>query len=245
MAESDPQVAVEQVATGYVGGAARRWLALVAVACLVLFAIDAWLVLTRPLYAFDVPIEVFVQGRAWGPIEPLMRATNAIAGYWQLLLGAAVVLAFLPFERRGAWLMAIGGLGSVLDNLLKVSFERQRPDANLVRVIAQPPGFSFPSGHAVFYTWLFFMLAFSLAPRVRAGFRPLLWAAALFGVFVGCLGRVWVGAHWPSDVIGGFLLGLGWSAFVLWLPERWLPSPGQGWLSPRRYVRRRGPRASV
>src|SRR5207249_297077 len=42
---------------------------------------------------------------------------------------------------------------------------------------------------------------------------------------LACCARVWAGSHWRSDVAGGFLLGLGWSAFVVWLPERWLPSP--------------------
>jgi membrane-associated phospholipid phosphatase len=54
-----------------------------------------------------------------------------------------------------------------------------------------------------------------------------------------CLARVWVGDHWPSDVLGGVMLGTGWSAFVLWLPERWLPSPSLRWFRGR--LRRRSP----
>jgi undecaprenyl-diphosphatase len=210
-----------------------------ALVCFVLFAADAWVVLERPLSWFDVPVELFVQQISWGPIALVMTATNAVAGYWQPIVGAAAVLILVRFERRGAWLMAIGSIGSVLDNVLKESFGRHRPTPDLVRVLTHPSDFSFPSGHAVFYTWFFFMLAFALAPRVSPRFRPFLWLAAGFGVVVACLGRVWVGAHWPSDVIGGFLLGLGWSAFVLWLPERWLPNPGQGWMTTARYTRRR------
>ena len=228
------ELAVEQVAAGFVGEAARRRLGVVALLCGLLFALDAWIVLTRPLSWFDRPLETLVQRAPWGPLGGLMDATNAVAGYWQLVVGALVVLAMLAFERRGAWLTAIGGLGSVLDNLLKDAFGRQRPTPDLVHVLTHPSGFSFPSGHAVFYTWLLFMLAFALAPRVPPRPRALLWAAAAFGVALACLGRVWVGAHWPSDVIGGFLLGLGWSAFVLWLPERWLPSPQRGWIRWRR-----------
>jgi undecaprenyl-diphosphatase len=224
-AVGQPEAAVEEIATGELGRAARSWLAGVTLACVLLFALDAWVVLTRPLTWLDIPVELFVQRANWGPLEPLMTLTNAIAGYWQLALGAALVLLLLPFDRRGAWLMTLGGLGSVLDNLLKESFARHRPAANLVHVLSQPSDFSFPSGHAVFYTWLCFMFAFALAPRVPRRARPALWALAALIVAVACLGRVWVGAHWPSDVIGGFLLGLGWSAFVLWLPERWLPDP--------------------
>ena len=52
-----------------------------------------------------------------------------------------------------------------------------------------------------------------------------------------CLARVWAGDHWPSDVLGGVLLGIGWSAFVLWLPERWLPSPSFRWFGGRARAR--------
>jgi len=51
-------------------------------------------------------------------------------------------------------------------------------------------------------------------------------------IVLTCIARVWAGAHWPSDVLGGVLLGIGWSAFVLWLPERWLPSPTFRWFLP-------------
>jgi undecaprenyl-diphosphatase len=55
------------------------------------------------------------------------------------------------------------------------------------------------------------------------------WTLALAVSLLACLARVWAGDHWPSDVLGGFLLGLGWSALVLWLLERWLPSPTLKW----------------
>jgi len=58
-------------------------------------------------------------------------------------------------------------------------------------------------------------------------------------IVLTCIARVWAGDHWPSDVIGGVLLGAGWSALVLWLPERWLPSPSFRWFSGR--LRRRSP----
>jgi undecaprenyl-diphosphatase len=136
-------------------------------------------------------------------------------------------------ERRAGWLLAIGSISSLLDNIIKLVISRQRPPADLVHILSPTTGFSYPSGHAVFFTWLSFMLAFSLAPRVNPRLRPILWIAAVVVILLTCLARVWAGDHWPSDVIGGVLLGIGWSAFVLWLPERWLPSPPFKWFRGR------------
>ena len=77
------------------------------------------------------------------------------------------------------------------------------------------------------------MVAFSVAPRVRPAYRWLLWTGAAIVIMLACLARVWAGDHWPSDVAGGFLLGIGWSAFVVWLPERWLPEPDLKWFRGR------------
>jgi undecaprenyl-diphosphatase len=129
--------------------------------------------------------------------------------------------------------MLIGSISSLLDNIIKLIISRQRPPADLVHILSPTTGFSFPSGHAVFFTWMAFMIAVSLAPKIRPGFRPILWSLVVVVIVLTCIARVWAGAHWPSDVIGGVLLGIGWSAFVLWLPERWLPSPSFGWFRGR------------
>ncbi len=114
----------------------------------------------------------------------------------------------------------IGSISSGLDNLIKLVISRQRPPADLVHVLSPTTGFSYPSGHAVFFTWMSFMIAVSIAPKIGPAYRPVLWILAATVIVVTCIARVWAGAHWPSDVIGGVLLGIGWSAFVLWLPER-------------------------
>jgi membrane-associated phospholipid phosphatase len=77
------------------------------------------------------------------------------------------------------------------------------------------------------------MLAVSLAPRIKPAYRPVIWLLAITVIGLTCIARVWAGDHWPSDVVGGVLLGAGWSALVLWLPERWLPSPNLRWVSGR------------
>lgn len=222
--------AAEQVESGRVERASRPWLAGLSAVALAAFAVDTYAVTRARLLPFDLPVERAVQAVPWGPLARLMELTNWLGGWRQAVLGVAAVLLLALVDRRAGWLMAIGAGASLLDDLAKVGFSRPRPAADLVHVLAPATGYSYPSGHAVFFTWLSFMLAFSLAPLVRPRLRPLLWALAALLAVMACLGRVWAGVHWPSDVLGGFLLALAWCAFVLWLPERWLPQPSVRWV---------------
>lgn len=223
--EVNAEAAARQVLAGRPRGAARQALAALAITCAALFLADSALVATHPLLFFDQPVERAVQAVPWGPLAAVMTFTNSVAGARQVIAGLAAIAVMWVVDRRSGLLMALGSIGSFLDEGVKDLFARHRPDANLVHVLNPVTGYSYPSGHAVFFTWLAFMLAAGLAPRLRPAWRVPLWAAAVFLAVTACLGRVWVGAHWPSDVIGGFLMALGWSAFVLWVPERWLPSP--------------------
>ncbi len=226
---AEPKQAVAEVLAGRPGPTARRWLGPTALVVLILFAIDTYLVVQNDVLPFDFPIALFIQQLNWGPIVYPMELINASAGIWQVLIGAVAIIALFIFERRAGWLMLIGSISSLLDNIIKLIISRQRPPADLVHILSPTTGFSFPSGHAVFFTWMSFMIAVSIAPRIRPSYRPILWIVAAMVIVLTCIARVWAGAHWPSDVIGGVLLGIGWSAFVLWLPERWLPSPSFKW----------------
>jgi undecaprenyl-diphosphatase len=232
----DPKEAAVEVGKGEPQAEARRFLGPVALAGLILFVADAWVVQTQGFNTFDRAIELFVQGFTWGPLVYVFAAINWVAGYYQVGFGLLVGVAFFAWDRRAGWLILIGSGASLIDNLVKLSFQRQRPSADLVHILVPAAGFSFPSGHAVFFTWLSVMVAFALAPRLHPRLRPLLWTGASIVIVLTCLGRVYDGVHWPTDVLGGLLLGLSWSAFVLWLPERWLPTPSRTWwrLSRRR-----------
>src|SRR5437660_12382375 len=236
---AQPQQAAKEILGGEPQAAARRWLGPAALVMFVLFAIDTYLVSNGALTSIDIRITTFVQSVNWGPIVYVLDLINISAGYWQVLLGLVAIAALFIVERRAGWLMLIGSISSLLDNIIKLVVERPRPTVDVVHILTPASGFSYPSGHAVFFTWLSFMLAVSMAPRIKPIYRPALWVAAMIVVLLTCIARVWAGDHWPSDVVGGVLLGAGWSAFVMWLPERWLPSPSFRWFSGR--LRRRSP----
>ena len=231
---ADPKQAASEVLAGQPEEAARRWLGPFVLVALVLFAVDTYLVVAQVLLVpFDIPIALFIQQVNWGPLVYALDVINVSAGIWQVLIGAVAVVALFFYERRAGWLMLIGSVSSLLDNIIKLVISRQRPPADIVHILMPTTGYSYPSGHAVFFTWMSFMIAASIAPRVSPTFRVVLWIGAAIVIVLTCIARVWAGDHWPSDVIGGVLLGLGWSAFVLWLPERWLPEPNVRWFRGR------------
>lgn len=238
MPESKLDQAAGQISRGRPGTAARQWLWRLSLASALLFCLDAYFVLNGFYTIVDRGIELFVQGFPWGPVVYLFDATNSIAGIWQFVAGLALACGMAAWDRRAGWLMFIGSGASLLDNLVKVLVARHRPASDLVHVLSPATGYSFPSGHAVFYTWVAIMLASALAPRFTPAVRPLLWVGAALLILAGCLGRIYEGVHWPTDVIGGFLLALSWVSFVLWLPERYLPTPARTWFRRPRAGRR-------
>ncbi len=192
-------------------------LALVAAA---LFALDTFFVVAGPRPPFDLPVAHYVQSLPWGPLTFVFSLINSLAGYEQLLLAIALVGIVLVFNRRDGALMVLASIASLMDNVLKTVVARERPTADLVHIVMPAGGYSYPSGHAVFFTWISFMLAFIAAPHLSRTWRRVPWLLAGFVIALVCTARVWAGDHWPSDVVGGFLLGLGWSAAVIWTADR-------------------------
>src|SRR5690348_6991098 len=155
MSQAKPiEKAAAEVLAGDPRASARAWLWPLALAATIVFALDTYLVATRPLLPFDVPIATFVQSFPWGPVTYVFEAINFTAGYVQVAVGVAAVVLLFLVDRRAGYLMAIGSISSLLDNWIKLLMARQRPSADLVHILTPAPGFSYPSGHAVFFTWL-------------------------------------------------------------------------------------------
>ena len=150
-------------------------------------------------------------GPPW--LEVAMRDVTSLGSVTVLTLVTVAAVAYLVMDgRRGAAMLvavAVGG-GTILSTLLKLGFERPRPD--LVSHLVDVTDLSFPSGHAmlsaVTYLTLGALLARTAARRRQKVF--VVGAAILLTVLVGS-SRVFLGVHWPTDVLAGWALGAGWS----------------------------------
>ncbi len=134
---------------------------------------------------------------------------NALGDVWlhtALVVGAAVLLGLL----RAGWeslLVFYTLILSFVNGVVKDWVARPRPSDELVSVPDAIAGFSFPSGHTVSTAALFIVLFFAVSAVVRhRGLRWLLQAGCVLMVVSAGAARVYVGVHWPSDVVAGYLL---------------------------------------
>ncbi len=151
-----------------------------------------------------------------GPLwfEEAARDITGLGGYAVLtLVTISVVIYLLMVGKRGSALLVVAAVGGglILSTLLKIGFERPRPD--LVPHGARVSTASFPSGHAmlsaVTYLTLGALLArFQEKRRVKAFF---LGFALVLTLLVGA-SRVYLGVHWPTDVLAGWCMGAAWAA---------------------------------
>jgi undecaprenyl-diphosphatase len=129
---------------------------------------------------------------------------------WILSVLTGLIVLFLGKSLKRWAIIFWAGLGSgaALMGLIKGIIARPRPFAPVVQVLVTYPGFSYPSGHVIFFVQYFgflYLLVCALTPS-RLAQRVSLLLLSLPIVLVG-YSRVYVGAHWPSDVLGGYLLG--------------------------------------
>jgi undecaprenyl-diphosphatase len=143
-----------------------------------------------------------------GPITPIMKAASIVGDTGGRIAMTLAAMGWLLWKRRrgdALWLLAVVIGGTLLNTALKQVFAAPRPD--LMPHLDIVRGYSFPSGHAA-GNMIFFG---ALAMLWRNRFILMLSAFAILLIGVS---RVWLGVHWPSDVLAGWVEGLGWLA--LW-----------------------------
>jgi undecaprenyl-diphosphatase len=118
-------------------------------------------------------------------------------------------------HRFSAFLLLVASAGGLLLNtILKSSFDRPRP--RLFDWVTNPSGSSFPSGHAMGSAIVYFTVAYLIARlEKRRWMRALTITISLLLVLLISVSRLYLGVHYPSDVLAGMVIGLAWAGFCL------------------------------
>ncbi|MEJ8548506.1 phosphatase PAP2 family protein [Brevibacillus borstelensis] len=173
-------------------------------------------VMEQELTSFDHAVIHWIQSLISPQLTAIMKFFTFL-GSTAALLALLVTSAVLMIWQKKRWealflVLALSG-GVVFNQLLKWIFHRQRP--NLHRLIEET-GYSFPSGHSmssiIFYGMLgmlFFMFARKRTPKI------IITAAAIVLVLSIGISRIYLGVHYPSDVLAGFAAGGAWLTICL------------------------------
>jgi undecaprenyl-diphosphatase len=186
-----------------------------AVGALILFGWLAEEVMEGDTKQFDATIRNAIHNHATPFLTSIMQVFSFLGSVgWVTFFGVLVVCVCLYFKRRRmAAFLAIAVVGAgTLDYVLKLTFHRPRP---LAFFGTSPSSFSFPSGHALGSFCFYGILAAVLSDRaVEHKSKLLIWLAAALLVGMIGLSRIYLGVHYPSDVIAGYLAGAVWVTAV-------------------------------
>lgn len=158
-------------------------------------------------------------GPSW--FDAAMGDITALGGVIILTLIALSVVVYLLLQGKWKYAIVVAGAsasGTILSETLKVGFARPRPD--LVPQLVEVHSLSFPSGHAMLSAVIYLTLGALLTRfHKRKRERALIMLYAVLVTMLVGASRVYLGVHWPTDVIAGWAMGAAWAA--LWWLFAW------------------------
>jgi membrane protein DedA with SNARE-associated domain/membrane-associated phospholipid phosphatase len=165
------------------------------------------------LALFDRPILRFLVTHRDGVLTVAMKAVTLLGGSRVVIAVTLIAMVWAYLRTTDArWLLffattLVGAL--VLDDVVKVLVDRPRPQ---LHPLVHAPGFSFPSGHATAAAATYAALAYVLTRNRSWAVSVWIWTAAGCVAAIVGFSRVYLGVHWPTDVLGGLTLGGLWTA---------------------------------
>jgi undecaprenyl-diphosphatase len=165
-----------------------------------------------PFSVVDKEFSEEIQEHPNALLDALMKAVSWFGNMPNsviVVLLTAILFFLFHYKREALFILTTQGAG-VISSIIKVMVNRPRPSQSLVRIIEITRQQSFPSGHVVFYIVFFgflalLMLRLAVIPKfIRIGVSGISFLLILTIPF----SRIYLGAHWFTDVLGGFLLGV-------------------------------------
>ena len=205
---------------------------LISLVSLIGFSCIAVFISGQKIIQFDQTVISFIQGFESPTLTSIMKFFTYIGSFSVVVVLSIMALLFLYFVLKHRIELLLFGtviLGTpMINRILKQFFHRARPDLHRLIEIG---GYSFPSGHAMNAFAVYGILAFLLWRHIptRLGRTVLIMMSTLFILMIGT-SRIYLGVHYPSDIIGGYFASGFWLASSIWFFQRY---------KEKRYVRNR------
>ncbi len=207
---------IKDIAEWLLGEESPKWLLAIAAALVIggtwlFFGVLEDVISHARLVDVDAFVYHLLQSLRTPAMDRVMIVATELGDVQVLLPVILVALAWFLIRRlwmtAGYWLAAIG-IAEVLANVLKLALHRQRPGT----FYSGAEQFSFPSGHTTMSAVVYGFLAFLLCRQARPALRR--WVIFITSTLIGliALSRIYLGAHWLSDVLGGLSFGVAWVA---------------------------------
>ncbi|HUO27600.1 MAG TPA: phosphatase PAP2 family protein [Bryobacteraceae bacterium] len=190
----------------------RSRILLLLIAASLFFAALATAVMHGRTQRADNCVRAAIHTHATPPLTAFMRGLTFVGSPAALIIIGVVIVFAL--DRSDALHFVIAVIGAeLLDRSLKLFFHRPRPPAFFG--LAEPGGFSFPSGHALVSCAFFVTMAALAAKRIESQTaRICLYAAAALLIAAIGFSRIYLGVHYPTDVLAGYAAAAAWLSIV-------------------------------
>ncbi|RFU69711.1 PAP2 family protein [Peribacillus saganii] len=191
---------------------------IISLASLLGFGAMALFVSKHTIVAFDSTIISFVQGFEARTLTAIMKFFTLIGGTIPVVVLTLLSLFFLYWvlKHRSELILLIAVMSgaNILFVSLKLLFHRARPDLHR---LAEASNYSFPSGHATMAFALYGVLTFILWRHISTGLkRTILITLSVFMILMIGISRIYLGVHYPSDIIAGYFISAFWLSIAIW-----------------------------
>ncbi len=158
---------------------------------------------------FNLQVSLLFQSANNDILRTVLYWLAYINGDWRAAI-VVIIICLLIWWRRGwydAAFTSAAGILSELNEGLKAAFQLPRPSPELVQVMAVETGFAYPSGHSFFSIIFYGFLAYLALRNMKGAEKWALFTACIAMILAVGISRIFLGVHWFSDVIGGYLFG--------------------------------------
>ena len=175
-----------------------------------------------PYLPGDLSLTIFIQSLDGNALLSVMKWASFAFESWRayalvIVIGIAV---WWKLGKLRAALAVSAGISTILNAALKIAVARPRPPADLIRVMEIEQDKSFPSGHAFYVMAVLGLAAYFAFTYIRnPALRTASVAIPIILIMLTGISRIYLGAHWPSDVLGGYLAGASVLGTLIWLDK--------------------------